>query len=121
MRISGRVVKTAMRASGSGTSTSIFWNPRGQDYQPLANARPAPRSSPAGRRVQPYRADYPGDAAGVSSPYPEIREWIVPDAVKRATLDGARPSGHRGNESGAFSLCVREAAPGYAVGLPPGQ
>ncbi len=58
----------------------------------------------------------------MSSPYPEIKEWMVPDAVKRATLAGVRPSGHRGNESGAFWLGVREAvAPVTAVILPQGK
>jgi hypothetical protein len=58
----------------------------------------------------------------VSSPYPEIRHWIVPDAAKGATLNGVRPSGHQGNESGAFWLGVREAvAPVTAVVLPQGK
>src|SRR2546425_5628601 len=58
----------------------------------------------------------------MSSPYPEIKEWIVSGAVKRATLDGVRPSGHRGNESGAFWLGEREArALVTAVVLPQGK
>lgn len=58
----------------------------------------------------------------MSSPYPEIGEWIVPAAVKKATLTGVRPSGYRGKESGAFWLGLREAiAPVTAVVLPQGK
>ena len=58
----------------------------------------------------------------MSTPYPEINEWILPAAAERATLDGVRPPGQRGNESGAFWLGVRASvAPVRAVVLPQGK
>lgn len=44
----------------------------------------------------------------MTTPYPEVREWVVPDAARRATLHGVRPAGQRGRESGAFWLGVRQ-------------
>ena len=41
--------------------------------------------------------------------YPDIREWVVPDAARTATLDGVRPAGKAGRESGAFWLGARAA------------
>ena len=38
----------------------------------------------------------------MSPPYPEISEWVVPESARRATLEGVRPAGRRGRESGAF-------------------
>lgn len=58
----------------------------------------------------------------MSTPYPDIDQWVLPDAAKRATFRGVRPSGHRGNESGAFWLGVRASvACVSAVVLPRGK
>ncbi len=58
----------------------------------------------------------------MSTPYPEIKRWVLLGAVKSATLDGVLPSGRRGNESGAFWLGVRASvARVTAVVLPQGK
>jgi hypothetical protein len=58
----------------------------------------------------------------VSSVFPEFGKWVVPDAAKAATLDGVRPAGICGNESGAFWLGVRaEVAETTVVVLPHGK
>ena len=58
----------------------------------------------------------------MSTPYPGITQWVVPHAVRRSTLDGVRPAGLRGDESGAFWLGVRaDVAAVTAVVLPRGK
>lgn len=57
----------------------------------------------------------------MTTPYPEIREWVLSAAARGATLDGVRPPGRRGRESGAFWLGVRQGvAQVTAVVLPNG-
>lgn len=45
----------------------------------------------------------------MSELYPDIDRWMIPGAAMSATLAGVRPSGHCGNESGAFWLGTRTA------------
>src|SRR5712692_7750844 len=45
----------------------------------------------------------------MSSPYPPIKRWVFADGIYTATLQGIRPAGLRGNESGAFWLGKRSA------------
>ena len=58
----------------------------------------------------------------MSTPYPEISIWVVPESARRATLEGVRPTGRRGRESGAFWIGVRsEVSTITAVILPHGR
>lgn len=58
----------------------------------------------------------------MSELYPDIERWVIPGAAMAATLTGVRPSGRRGNESGAFWLGARAAVSRVsAVVLPQGD
>jgi hypothetical protein len=58
----------------------------------------------------------------VTTPYPTIKEWVVSDAAREATLDGVRPAGREARESGAFWLGARKAiAEVTVVVLPKGR
>ncbi len=58
----------------------------------------------------------------MSTPYPDIRRWVLPEAAKAATLAGVQPAGRRGDESGAFWLGTRATvARVTAVVLPAGS
>jgi hypothetical protein len=51
-----------------------------------------------------------------------IKEWVVSDAARRATLDGVRPAGREAKESGAFWLGARtDVARVTVVVLPKGR